>query len=190
METTIGLAGNSEKNHQLNIIDNFLVSKYWGTKAVFHAIYFCTRRFFYWSFKTKAVSSNNIQTALRKTFMSKRGLYWWWCLFFALIWFVFVFFFDLYSLYSLYWFFFSEILKFCQLHVLNSFIQQRLILWCKANWMEKFFKFRPLAYLEPCETSMMELFCENWWLLLVVHYFHRNAQSSEWVSEIYLIFLW
>ena len=24
--------------------------------------------------------------------------------------------------------------------------------------MEKFFKFRPLAYLEPCETSMMELF--------------------------------
>ena len=75
METTIGVAENSEKIHQLNIIDNFLVSKYWGTKAVFHTIYFCTRRFFYWSFKIKAVSCNNIQTVLGKTFMSKRGLF-------------------------------------------------------------------------------------------------------------------
>ena len=59
--------------------------------------------------------------------------------------------------------------------------------------MEKFLKFRPLtAYLEPCETSMMELFA-NIHDSLVVHYFLRNvkiihvSRSSEGVSEIYLI---
>ena len=59
-------------------------------------------------------------------------------------------------------FFCSKVLKFCQLHMLNSFIQQCFSPWCKVNGMEKFqfVKFRPLVYLEPCKTSMMELFCE------------------------------
>ena len=39
--------------------------------------------------------------------------------------------------------------------------------------MVKFLKFRPLAYLEPCKTSMMKLFCE-YMAPLVVHYFHKN----------------
>ena len=43
--------------------------------------------------------------------------------------------------------------------------------------MEKFIKFRPLAYLENFETSVMELFCGYRWLLLGVHYSHRNATS-------------
>ena len=45
--------------------------------------------------------------------------------------------------------------------------------WCKVNWM----KFRPLVYLDPCQTSMMELFSEYRWLLLGVHFFHRNDTS-------------
>ena len=70
-ETTTRFAENSENNSQLNIIDNIPVSKYWGTKTVFHTIDFCPQRFFCWSFKTKAVSCDNIQTTPRKTFMSK-----------------------------------------------------------------------------------------------------------------------
>ena len=52
-------------------MDNILVSKYWGTKAVFHTIDFYSRGIFCWSFKTKAASCDNIQTTLGKTFMSK-----------------------------------------------------------------------------------------------------------------------
>ena len=48
-----------------------LSSKYWSILAVFHTVDFCSWRFSCWSFKTKAVSCDNIQTALRKTFMSK-----------------------------------------------------------------------------------------------------------------------
>ena len=59
------------KKSQPNIKDNILVSKYWDTKAVFRTIDFCPRRFFCWSFKTKALSCNNIQTTLEKILMSK-----------------------------------------------------------------------------------------------------------------------
>ena len=52
-------------------MDNILVSKYWGTKAAFHTIDFHPRGIFCWSFKTKAVSYDNIQTTLGKTLMSK-----------------------------------------------------------------------------------------------------------------------
>ena len=55
---------------------------------------------------------------------------------------------------------FGDVLKFCPLRVLKSFIQQRFSPWCKVKWLKKFLKFRPLAYLEPCKTSMMELFCK------------------------------
>ena len=49
----------------------------------------------------------------------------------------------------------ANILKFCQLCVLSSFIHQRFSPWYEVKWMEKFLKFRPLAYLKPCETSMI-----------------------------------
>ena len=54
------------KNPQLNIIDNILVTKYWGIMADFHAVDFCPWRFFCWSFNTKAVNCDNIQTTMRK----------------------------------------------------------------------------------------------------------------------------
>ena len=49
------------------------------------------------------------------------------------------------------WLFSAKVLKFCQLRVVNSFIQQRFSLWCKVNWKENFLKFRPLVYLEPAK---------------------------------------
>ena len=72
--------------------------------------------------------------------------------------------------------FFCWSFEICQLHMLSSFIQQHFSPYSKVNSMEKILKYR-LAYIEPCETSMMELFCEYRWLLLVVHYFPENAPS-------------
>ena len=69
METTTRFVENSGKNSQLNItkyLDNILVSRYWGTKTVIHTMDFCPK-----SFKTKVVRSDNIQTTLRKSFLSK-----------------------------------------------------------------------------------------------------------------------
>ena len=54
-----------------DIIDNFLVSKYWGIKAVFLIADFCPWRFFYRSFKTIGAICDDIQTTLQKTFRSK-----------------------------------------------------------------------------------------------------------------------
>ena len=34
-----------------------------------------------------------------------------------------------------------------------------------------------MAYLGPCHTSMMDLFCEYRWLLLGDHFYHRNYTS-------------
>ena len=74
---------------------------------------------------------------------------------------------DYIYIYWLSFFFFSiEVLKLCQLPILNSFIQQCFSPWCKVNWM----KFRPLVYLGPCQTSMIELFCKYRWLFLGVHH--------------------
>ena len=103
------------KYAQPNIIDNFLVSKYWSIMAVFQTVDFCPWRFCCRSFKTKAVSCDNIQTTLWKTFKSKydtnffeitlssssyvflgvfplfwgvapgMNLKWWWCLLYACI---------------------------------------------------------------------------------------------------------
>ena len=50
---------------------------------------------------------------------------------------------------------------------------QSFSLWCKVSWI----KFRPLAYLGPCHTSVMDLFCEYRWHLLGDHFFHRNDTS-------------
>ena len=90
-------------------------------------------------------------------------------------------------------FFSVEVSKFCQLRVLNKFIQQRFSLLSKAYWTEKFLKFKPLAYLEPCEKSMMNFFCEyitpfSCSLFSQKHSIVHVSQSSESVSEIYLIF--
>ena len=90
-------------------------------------------------------------------------------------------------------FFSAEVSKFCQLRVLNKFIQQRFSFWSKANWTEKFLKFKPLAYLDPCEKSMMNFFCEymtpfSCSLFPQKHSIVHVSQSSECVSEIYLIF--
>ena len=61
--------------------------------------------------------------------------------------------------------------------MLSSFTQQCISRWCKVNWLEKYLKFRPLAYLDSCQTSVMELFCEYRWLLSGVHHFYGNAPS-------------
>ena len=39
------------------------------------------------------------------------------------------------------------------------------------------------VYLEPSQTSTMELFCENSWRLLAVNYFQKKAPSQmfDWV---------
>ena len=59
------------KNPSLNIIDNTLVSKYWGIKTDFHTVDFSPWKFFCWNFKTKVASCENIKTTLQKTFRSK-----------------------------------------------------------------------------------------------------------------------
>ena len=59
------------KNPSLNIIDNILVSKYWGIKTVFPTVDFCPWTFFCWNFKTKVVSCENTQATLQKTLRSK-----------------------------------------------------------------------------------------------------------------------
>ena len=47
-----------------------------------------------------------------------------------------------------------------KLRMLNSFIQQGFRPWCKVNWMENFLKCRPVASLESCQRSAMEIFYE------------------------------
>ena len=53
--------------------------------------------------------------------------------------------------------------------MLNSGIEQDFSPWYKVNWMENFWKCRPVASLEPCQRSAMEAFCENRLLLRAVH---------------------
>ena len=53
----------------LNIIDNILLSKCWGIKAVFHSVNFCLWRSLCWSYRKNFC--DNIETTLGKTFMWK-----------------------------------------------------------------------------------------------------------------------
>ena len=90
-------------------------------------------------------------------------------------------------------FFSAEVLKFSQLLVLNSFIQEQFSPWCKVNWMENFLKFRLFTYLVSCQISMMQLFFGDGGLLLAVLFSQKRSiilasQISECVSKIYLIF--
>ena len=76
--------------------------------------------------------------------------------------------------------FFRWSFEICQLRVLNSFIP-----YSKVNSMENILKFR-LAYLETSETSMMKLFCEYIWILLVVHCFYKNVPSCMFHRVLYV----
>ena len=62
-----------KKQENLNIIDNILLSKCWGTEAVFHLVNFCLWRFICWSFIKKSFC-DNIKTTLGKTFMWKSDI--------------------------------------------------------------------------------------------------------------------
>ena len=55
----------------------------------------------------------------------------------------------------------------------SSCIQQGFSPWCKVNWMENFLSCRPVVPLEPCQRSLMEIFCKSRLLLLAFHYFCR-----------------
>ena len=78
-------------------------------------------------------------------------------------------------------FFSAEVSKFCQLRVLNKFIQQRFSFWSKANWTEKLLKFKPLAYLDPCEKSMMNFFCEYMTPFISTKTLHRTCFTEFWM---------
>ena len=52
------------ENPQLNIIDNILLSKVWGIKAVFYSVNFRPWRFFCWTFERNC--GNNIEATLGK----------------------------------------------------------------------------------------------------------------------------
>ena len=58
-----------KKQQNLNIIDNILLSKCWGIKAVFHSVNFCLWRSLCWSYRKNFCG--NIETTLGKTFMWK-----------------------------------------------------------------------------------------------------------------------
>ena len=87
-------------------------------------------------------------------------------------------------------FFSAEVLKFCQLRILNSFVQQRFSLWYKVNRM----KFRPLAYLGIkhlwCYLASITFFTKFWihfWNLfdiLMVTYCMHSAIELQWRDNI------
>ena len=63
--------------------------------------------------------------------------------------------------------------------MLNSGIQQGFSPWSKVNWMENFWKCRPVMSLEPCQRSVIEVFCENRWLLFAVLFLVSQRLSAH-----------